>query len=154
MSASEIRLARQGDERTLVALLLAQLREHTIVPAARDLAHTVAMLLGQPERTQFLLAVCDGVPVGVAAVSYTWPIELGGRGAWLEELYVVPPARGGGIGERLLEAAIALARGSGARAIDLEVERGHERAESLYVRHGFRALERRHWTKPLDGSEG
>src|SRR5262249_8508137 len=68
-------------------------------------------------------------------------------GAWLEELYVEPAARGRGLGSALLRAACDAAAAAGARAVDLEVERSHERAAALYRREGFRPLERTHWVK-------
>jgi GNAT superfamily N-acetyltransferase len=145
-----IRFATGRDAAALVGLLVSQLRDHGIATPADDVAHTVAALLARPHRAGFLIA-CDGArPIGVAAVSFGWPIEHGGRGAWLEELYVVPDARERGVGTQLLEAALDLARTRGARAVDLEIARGHERVASLYARHGFAPLERRHWLKRLD----
>src|SRR5262249_8230713 len=90
-----------------------------------------------------------GRPIGVAALSLAWPIEHGSRGAWLEELYVEPAARDRGLGSALLRAACDAAAAAGARAVDLEVERSHERAAALYRREGFRPLERTHWVKSL-----
>ena len=92
----------------------------------------------------------DGRTVGVAYVSFTWTLEHGGRTAWLEELYVVPELRGGGIGGALLDAALDLARARSCRAMDLEVESDHARAANLYVRAGFRAHTRTRYVKKLD----
>jgi ribosomal protein S18 acetylase RimI-like enzyme len=50
----------------------------------------------------------------------------------------LPRWRGGGIGSRLVTEVIARAEELGWRAIDLEVDSGHQRAISLYTRHQFR----------------
>ena len=145
----KVRVATSADRDDLVRLLVAQLREHAIETPAADVARTVEALLARPRRARFLVAVAGGRPVGVAALSLAWPIEHGGRSAWLEELYVEPAARGRGIGTALLRAACDTAAAAGAVAVDLEVERSHERAAALYRREGFRPLERTHWVKSL-----
>lgn len=149
-SAPEVRVATAADRAAVVELLVAQMRDHGIATPADAIGNTVDALLARPRRARFLLALERGRAVGVAAVSFGWPIEHGARAAWLEELFVVPDARARGIGTRLLEAAIELVRGHGGCAIDLEVEHGHERVASLYDRHGFRPLARTHWVKRLD----
>jgi GNAT superfamily N-acetyltransferase len=98
---------------------------------------------------RLLVAVAHGAIVGVAAVTFVLSLEHGGLSAWLEELYVDPPARGHGIGASLLRAAQALASAHGAHAIDLEVETGHERVNTLYERFGFRRHARQRWFLPL-----
>ena len=97
-----IRAATLADRDALVRLLVAQLREHAIETPEADVARTVAALLRRPRRARFLVAVDGGRPVGVAALSLAWPIEHGGRSAWLEELYVEPDARGRALGTALL----------------------------------------------------
>jgi GNAT superfamily N-acetyltransferase len=144
-----VRRATTGDREALVGLLVAQLRDHGIGTTEAELAGMVDFLLARPHRGVFLLAVDEARPVGLAAVSFGFPLEHGGRGAWLEELYVEPAARGCGMGARLLDAALAAAREGGAVAIDLEIERGHERVESLYRRHGFAPLARARWARRL-----
>ena len=109
-------------------------------------------MLERPQRGQFLLALDGDTPVGFAALSYLWTLERGGRAAWLDELYVVPERRQGGIGAALLDAAIAAARAGGALAVDLEIEAGHDRVASLYRRNGFTALSRQRWALPLDST--
>src|SRR5262249_53077551 len=145
-----VRVATAADRDDLLRLLVDQLREHDIPTSAADVARTLDALLERPHRARFLVAVEHERLVGVAALSFAWPIEHGGRGAWLEELFVEPAARGRGLGTALLGAACDAAAATGAVAIDLEVERSHERAAKLYARHGFRALERTHWVRLLN----
>jgi GNAT superfamily N-acetyltransferase len=144
-----VRPATAADRAALVALLVAQLRDHGVGTPDADLARLVDILLVRPHRGRFLVAIEGGRPVGLAAVSFGFPLEHGGRGAWIEELYVEPAARGHGLGERLLAAALDAAADGGAVAVDLEIERGHERVESLYRRHGFTPLARARWARRL-----
>jgi GNAT superfamily N-acetyltransferase len=130
-------------------LLGVQLAEHHIDISSDALASSVAGVLDVPTRGFFLVAIRDGVCVGVAYVSFIWALEHGGQAGWLEELYVVPEHRTGGIGTQLLEAVIAAALAAGCAALDLEIDSDHERVRSLYARHGFTALPRSRVVKKL-----
>lgn len=145
-----IRPARRADLPALAALLIAQLRDHDNDLPDADLAAAAGGLLDRPPRGQFLLALAGDAAVGFAALSYLWTIERGGRAAWLDELYVLPARRGAGIGTALLAAAVTAATAAGARALDLEIETGHERVATLYQRAGFRPLPRQRWARSLD----
>ena len=59
--------------------------------------------------------------------------------AVLNELYVVPAARGSGVADDLLDAAIALARDQSLPLdrLVLDVDRENDRANAFYDRHGF-----------------
>ncbi len=152
--AAGIRLARPEDHAAVTRLLVAQLRDHDIATPEAEVSRAVERLLQDPERGRLLLVADGDRPVGVAALSFVWTIEHGGRSAWLEELYVEPAARGRGIGAALLRAACEAAADAGAVAIDLEIERGHERAARLYERAGFQPLARARWVKRLPRPRG
>lgn len=145
-----IREATGADRDAVVALLRAQLEEHAIelAPAAVDFA--VRGLERNRELGRVLVAVdADGRIVGVAVLSFLWTLEHGGASAWLDELYVAPEGRGRGLGRALAEAAVACAEAAQCIALDLEVEPGHETAERLYERMGFRRHRRTHLVLPL-----
>jgi GNAT superfamily N-acetyltransferase len=145
----DIRPAVVADLGAVTALLVAQLREHAVDTPSTAIGDAVEAVVRHPERGRILVARDRGTVVGVAALSFVWPIEHGGMSAWLEELYVVPDARGHGIGTALLRAALDAANEAGAVAVDLEVDVGHERAANLYAREGFRPLPRARWVRPL-----
>ena len=88
-------------------------------------------------------------PLGIAVLAYTWTLEHGGLVAWLDELYVVPAARGRGVGRALLDTACSEASRRGCLAVELEVDRAHGRAEGLYERAGFIPLPRARWSRAL-----
>ena len=145
-----IRTARAADANRLIGLLGIQLREHGVTLDARLLARAVRGLLRRPELGRVLVAADGSDVVGFAALSFLWTLEHGGRAAWLDELYVVPQRRGRGIGRALLSAAYGIAREAGAIALDLEIEKGHARAASLYRREGFERLSRERWSRRLE----
>jgi GNAT superfamily N-acetyltransferase len=64
-------------------------------------------------------------------------------------LYVTPSLRSMGIGTALVTAILERARKMDIVAIDLEIDAGHSRAESLYRRFGFRRLDRSRWVREL-----
>jgi len=142
---SASREATAADRCRVVELLAAQLGEHSLAPTAAALEAAVSELIGDPRLGRIFVAETAGRIVGVAAMSWTFSLEHGGRAAWLDELYVVREHRGQGFGTVLLEAARAAARAGGALAMDLEVEAGHERVSSLYERHGFSRHQRQRW---------
>src|SRR5207249_4523371 len=149
-STVEVRPAAEDELAALTALLVAQLRDHQVGTPEAKLANAIQAVLRHPERGRILVAVERGSAVGMAALSFVWPLEHGGRSSWLEELYVQPAARGRGIGTRLLHAALRVAAESGAVAVDLEVDAAHQRAARLYAREGFRPLPRARWVRTLE----
>jgi putative acetyltransferase len=65
----------------------------------------------------------------------------------LAKMAVAPAARGRGYGDRLVEAAVAFARGAGARRLMLVSNTRLGPAVTLYRKHGFRDV-------PLDPANG
>ena len=85
----------------------------------------------------FILIACDehDLPIGYAAVSTGWSLEVGGADYVLDEIFV--QQRGEGIGRQLIDAAEDRCAELGVRRIFLETERPNNRARSLYARLGF-----------------
>jgi ribosomal protein S18 acetylase RimI-like enzyme len=92
-----------------------------------------------------------GVAVGYVVLSLGFSIEHGGRDGFIDDLYLVPAARGIGIGRALLAFAAAEAETLGIRMLHLEVEPGNERAHRLYRRNGFAESGRRLMSRRLAG---
>lgn len=76
-------------------------------------------------------------PDGFAQLRFRLSLYDPGPDACLEELWVRPHARGTGLGQKLLEAAMGLARSRGATRIDLNTSVDDEAARALYVKCGF-----------------
>ena len=103
-------------------------------PAVEELTKTIARLLEEDEITVLLAG--DG-PDGLSLLRFRPGIWSGGDETYLQELYVVPPLRGQGIGRALLEATIELARECGADGIDLNTGETDTAARALYESMGF-----------------
>ena len=72
-------------------------------------------LFGPRPYAEVVLAEDAGVPVGFALFFHTFSTFLGQPGIYLEDLFVIPDARGQGVGKALLAelARLAVARGCG-----------------------------------------
>jgi ribosomal protein S18 acetylase RimI-like enzyme len=101
------------------------------VPALTEYARR---LLEEAEMTVLLAG--EG-PDGISLIRFRPSVWTGAAEAHLQELYVVPPLRGRGIGRALLEATIAAAREAGATGIDLNTGETDTAARALYESMGF-----------------
>jgi len=150
----EIAEPRPSDLGRAVELLHDQLEGHDIHLTREAIAESLRELIARPSTGRVLIARSGGDVVGAAVLSFVWTLEHGGATTWLDELYVHPAHRRGGIGRALVQAVVRLAEAAGCRALDLEVEEGHEEASRLYEAFGFQRHRRARWVLPLATSAG
>jgi GNAT superfamily N-acetyltransferase len=86
-----------------------------------------------------LIAEAAGRPVGLCLFFTTFSSWRGRLGLYVQDLYVDPSVRGGGLGRRLLAAAAAEGARHGATHLRLSVDAGNAAAEAFYRRVGFEA---------------
>lgn len=70
-------------------------------------ADVARALFGAQPRAFAEIAELDGAPVGFALWFYSYSTFAGRHGIWLEDLFVVPQARGRGAGKALLRSLAA-----------------------------------------------
>jgi ribosomal protein S18 acetylase RimI-like enzyme len=131
----QIRRADRGDAAEIARLLHdfnVEYDEPT--PGLEELTQTLTRLLDEGEITVLLAG--EG-PDGLALLRFRPGIWSAGQEAHLQELYVVPPLRGRGIGRSLLTEAIELSRARGADGIDLNTGETDTTARALYESMGF-----------------
>ena len=145
--AIRFQLATAADLTEIHGLLFAQFHEHEIELPVEQVRQAIAAMFESDDLGFFVVARKGHGVVGLAAVSFAWTLEHGGKSAWLDELYVDPAHREQGIGTNLLREAIREAEARGCAAIDLEVDHDHRRAEALYAREGFSPLPRSRWMR-------
>ncbi|MFD4292284.1 GNAT family N-acetyltransferase [Rhodococcus sp. NPDC058505] len=106
-------------------------------------AQRFADYLDDPDRT-VLKAVTGGTIVGYAMLVDGLPDDPDVRGAVtalptveLSKLYVLPGHHGEGVSHRLMDAAVAAARGAGLAGVWLGVNQENARAQRFYAKQGF-----------------
>jgi GNAT superfamily N-acetyltransferase len=119
----------------LLALLFDQ--EAEFQPDAAAQLRGLTAILGEPDIGLILVARQGDELAGMVNLLFTISTALGGRVALLEDMVVAPAHRGGGIGTRLLQAAIACAQAQGCRSITLLTDAVNEPAQRFYARQGF-----------------
>lgn len=137
MQSEVITITRAGLDdaasQTLLAALNAELTDVYPEPGANHF--TVAAAEVSDGRGLFLLIRLGSAPVGCGAVRL-----LDAETAELKRMYVVPAARGKGLGRRLVAALEAEARALGARRFVLETGARQIAALALYRAAGFRPI--------------
>jgi GNAT superfamily N-acetyltransferase len=107
-------------------------------------------LFGPRPRAEVVLAELGGEAVGFALFFHSYFSFLGRPGLYLEDLFVLPEARGRGVGRGLLAHLARLAVERGCGRLDWVVLDGNEPAIGFYRRLGARPLDE--WTLyRLDG---
>lgn len=102
-------------------------------------AATFEELLKEDGTACGLLFFKEGAPAGYALFNRAFSQEAGGKVLWIEELYVRPRFRGGGVGSEFFEYLFENLP-KDVKRIRLEVEAENEKARALYARLGFEEL--------------
>jgi GNAT superfamily N-acetyltransferase len=108
------------------------------IASEESLRHT---LFGETHAAEVILAYDAETPVGFALFYHNYSTFLAKRGLFLEDLFVIPEARGKGVGYTLLSslAGIALSRDCG--RMEWAVLRWNQLAIDFYLRIGAVPLE-------------
>jgi ribosomal protein S18 acetylase RimI-like enzyme len=153
--AMPIHRATPADLEELLPLMRAmQLEDPWSEPFVESaLRANLDQLLRLPSYGAVFLVREGSTPVAYLALCFDFSLEYRGKGAWIDELFVVPSCRGRGIGTQLLAQAESASRELGAQCLHLEVN--HENpAVALYRRRGFVDHDRYLMTKALCHQEG
>src|SRR3954463_10468771 len=113
--------------------LLPQLNANLVVPDLERLHR----LLDDPDVVLLIARVGDRIVGTTTVIVYTTPFWIKAR---LDEVVVDESARGKGVGQALVEAALDVGRERGAQVAELQSGRGGARqaAHRLYERLGFK----------------
>jgi ribosomal protein S18 acetylase RimI-like enzyme len=125
-----------------VAALVPQLSSSAPPPTRAVLEQIVA----DPATTLFMAR--DGARVAGMLTLAAFRTPTGVR-AWIEDVVVDEAARGTGVASALVQAALDLSSGLGARTVDLTSRPDREAANRLYVRMGFEVRQTNVYRKTL-----
>lgn len=134
MAGLAIRRATAADAQGIHSLMQALAAHEGLTPyLAATPDGLMDALAAQPPRAAFLLAEIDDRAVGFVSWTRVYGIWRGQDYCNLDDLFVVEPARGAGVGEALMRAFAAEAEGLGAR---WEVRTDNRGARRFYDRLG------------------
>jgi GNAT superfamily N-acetyltransferase len=117
----------------LMPMLRAYCDFYEVDPRDDRLVALCRALIDDPtEGEQVIARSPDGEPLGFATVFWTWQTLDAARVGVLNDLYVVPDARGRGVGRRLIEHCRVLCRKHAAAKLVWETAPDNETAQRLY----------------------
>jgi ribosomal protein S18 acetylase RimI-like enzyme len=124
----------EGDLPELLPLMRAYCDFYGVGPSDDDLLGMSRALIADPqsEGVQLLARDSSGAGLGFATVFWYWQTLSAARTGLMNDLYVVPEARGRGIGRALIEACRARCRERGAKSLVWETAHDNETAQALY----------------------
>jgi aminoglycoside 6'-N-acetyltransferase len=147
--AFSVRTAGEADVAFLVASMVDFNRHEGIAWDPGPGEMQLRRLLADPLLGRVVIACSGSERVGYAFVSYGYDLEFGGPDSFLTELYLLPAARGRGLGGRLLDAMLDDLRARGFGAIHLQVRPENVPAQRLYLGAGFQGTTRMFLSKRL-----
>ncbi|HEX3519196.1 MAG TPA: GNAT family N-acetyltransferase [Solirubrobacteraceae bacterium] len=106
--------------------------------ATKERLHTA--LFGERPAAEALIAEVGGETAGYALFFPTFSTFLSIQGIWLEDLFVRPAHRGGGVGKALLAAVAGAARARGAERLEWSALDWNELALGFYERIGAQQM--------------
>ena len=98
---------------------------------------------------RFWLICLNEDVVGYVCITLGFSLEVGGNDFFVDELFVVPEARGKGLGRAALDFVEGESRSLGARRLCLEVERHNAAARKIYSARDYHMHDRHLMSKWL-----
>lgn len=137
-----IRRATERDVPALVELMRGLARYEKLPPPDASAARRLrkALRRGEP-RLHALLALDGGRSVGYAIYFYTFSTFLARPTLWLEDIFILPERRRGGIGRRLFDACVREGKRRGCGRMEWAVLTWNKPAHRFYRKIGARVLD-------------
>jgi GNAT superfamily N-acetyltransferase len=136
----QIRAARPADAALLLDLIRALADHEELGHVVEATATELARHLEADARVEALLAIRRKQAVGFAGLVYSFSLFTAAPTLIVDNLFVVPAARGQGIGRRLMAAAAARASARACKRLELTVSPTNPAARRFYRGLGFSAL--------------
>jgi ribosomal protein S18 acetylase RimI-like enzyme len=129
-----VELVGEADLADLLPMMRAYCDFYEVAPSDADLEALAGALIADPEGEgiQLIARGQGGEPLGFATVYWSWQTLSAARAGVMNDLFVVPEARGQGIGRALIEDCRRRARDHGAAELVWETAPDNETAQRLY----------------------
>jgi len=127
-----------ADLADLLPLVRAYCDFYDVAPADEALLAVSRALIADPDREgiQLIARGDGGEAVGFATVYWSWDTLIAARVGVMHDLFVIPPARGTGIADLLIEACVEECRRHGAAKLGWQTAPDNTRARRVYERVG------------------
>jgi GNAT superfamily N-acetyltransferase len=136
-----IRRARPGDEQDILRLIHALAAYENAPEAVKATPEGLAVaLFGEHPKVFAHVAELDGKVVGISVWFFNYSTWTGRHGIYLEDLFVDPDVRGGGIARALFEALADEAKAHDCARLDWNVLDWNDLAKGFYRKLGGREL--------------
>jgi GNAT superfamily N-acetyltransferase len=111
---------------------------YEVAPSDDALLAVSRALIGDPDQegVQRIARSDGGEAVGFATVYWSWDTLIAARVGIMHDLFVIPPARGTGIADLLIEACVEECRRHGAAKLGWQTASDNTRARRVYERVG------------------
>ncbi len=137
-----VRKAQPGDEAAILRLIRALAEyEHALDSVKATEAALAEHLFCEHPRVFAHVAEIDGAVVGIAVWFFNFSTWTGRHGIFLEDLFVDPAVRGGGVAKALFRALAEEAKARDCPRIDWQVLDWNDLAKDFYRRLGARRTE-------------
>ncbi len=129
-----IELVGEADLADLLPMMRAYCDFYEVDPSDEDLEAMARALIAdrRNEGLQLIARGEEGEPLGFATVFWSWQTLSAARAGVMNDLFVVPEARGEGVGRALIEECRRRARDRGAAELVWETAPDNETAQALY----------------------
>ncbi len=133
-----IKVVGAADFPDLLPLVRAYCDFYEAEPSDGDLLALFGALIADPvhEGLQLLARSPTGEPIGFATVYWTWSTTRAVRIGVMEDLFVVPAARGHGLADALIAECAERCRHQRAELLSWQTAPGNRRAQRVYDRVG------------------
>lgn len=138
-----ITVVTEADLPELLGLMRGYCVFYNAEPSDDDLLAMSRALIADAEREglQLIAREANGAALGFATVLWSWSTLRASRIGVMNDLFVAPLGRGGGIADSLIAACLERCRQRGAASLSWQTARDNDRAQAVYDRIGARREE-------------
>lgn len=133
----EIRDAREEEVEDLLPLMRGYCDFYESDPPDEGLRTMARALISDPEQgALFIARDGEGKAIGFAAMGWKWSSTRGSQVGYLEDLFVDPESRGGGVADALIGSCAERCRERGVPVLLWQTATDNHRAQAVYERVG------------------